>query len=242
MTLVGSGDRKHLQVPKERHWNSKHKFTWRWKFWRRKNKGFGSGDASPHSFNDTSSSPGSILRDTSGRRSEDNASPVFEGQGLHGARKLKKILWVRHDKDRFWEFITQLREGNNNLESFLMQIEPSKQAHVLPVYGKAFALSPLVDRVQQLLGILHEDLMDINPDPELPGNRLDVEGYHLSVQLLENHNLARKGLADQPSVRKRLRQESFVFRIQTHTANPETESQLLMIEVRRGAKSAGSGV
>ncbi|KAK3639932.1 hypothetical protein LTR56_012106 [Elasticomyces elasticus] len=165
---------------------------------------------------------------------EYEVAPAFQAQDLHGARQLKRILWAEHDQDRFMAHIASLREGNTNLERLLDSLEPCKHVRVLPTYGDPAALDLVVDKVRRRLGALHEDLKDINPNPDFKAAETDGKSFHLSVQLLENHELARQGLAELPKVRKRLRRSTHttVYRVQRHDSiDPETASQLLMFDV-----------
>ncbi len=135
----------------------------------------------------------------------------------------QRVHWQRHHKETLRSSIEQIRRGNNDLESLLQLCALKDSSRALPCSDNLEDFWPVVNRIEQALGSLHEDLMVVNVSTE------SHDPFVLSVQLKEDHDENRKDLDQDPKVR--LRPGSFVFNIHRYTSGSgDGGSSLLLVE------------
>ena len=133
----------------------------------------------------------------------------------------RRSRWAKRDQDDLRAAISQLRQGNNNLESILQLLALKDPLSFLPSSDHADSLWPLVTRVSKTLGALHQHLMRLNVE------RNDHAPYFLSLRLSEDHQKSRKELEDYVS----LQDGSQVFNLQRQLTNKTGEaSRLLLVQ------------
>lgn len=144
----------------------------------------------------------------------------------------QRVHWQRHHKEALRLEIEKIRHGNNDLESLLQLCALKDSARALPCSDNLEAFWPVVNRIEQALGSLHEDLMVVNVS-----STESHDPFVLSVQLKEDHEENRRDLDQEPTVR--LRPGSFVFNIQRHTpGSGDGRSSLLLVETASAKSSA----
>jgi hypothetical protein len=143
----------------------------------------------------------------------------------------QRVHWQRHHKEALRSTIEEIRHGNNDLESLLQLCAPKDSCRVLPCSDNLEALWPVINRIEQALGSLHEDLMVVNVGTESRGPCV------LSLQLKEDHDENRRDLEQDSAVR--LRPSSFVFNVQRHSfGSGDGGSSLLLVETASAKSSA----
>jgi hypothetical protein len=142
------------------------------------------------------------------------------------ANYFKKMAWAHQDMDKLKVLIGDIRDCNNDLGSFVESIVVKEVQKTLPSFPQCENMWPMITQVENVLYLMHRDLMDIN---------LAVNGqgpFFFAVQLFEDHEDNRADLENVLEGHLHLCERSHVFNLQKHASEQmnDAATDLLIVE------------